>query len=46
LERIYTMGPCMIYSIDSLWEIAPISTSTVRVATCHCIFTDINVSTK
>jgi hypothetical protein len=40
------MGPCMIYSIDNSWKVAPISTSTVPIATCHCTFMDVNVSTK
>ena len=33
LERIYTMGPCMLYSIDNSWKVAPISTSTAPIAT-------------
>ena len=46
LERIYTMDPCMIYWIDNLWKVAPISTSTAPIATGHCTLMDMNVSTK
>ena len=43
LERIYTMGPCMIHYIDNSWKVAPISTSTAPIATYHCTFMDVNV---
>ena len=46
LERVYAMGPCMICSIENLWKVAPISTSTAPIATCHCAFMDMSVSTK
>jgi hypothetical protein len=36
----------MIYSIEKLWKVAPISTSTAPIATCHYTFMDVNVSTK
>ena len=45
-ERICTINICMIYKIDNSRKITHVLTLFAPIATGHCTFMDMNVSTK
>ena len=45
-ERVYAVNTFMIYEIDNIQKITPVLTSSAPIATGHCTFVEIDVSTK